>query len=91
MSDASLVSFLQSELLLLSNEIKKKYPEIKEVRVDGGEFVIFKFNFLLQSVENIFQLIRKIKDDPERPNAVEGTNQNNTFGIKFMLFSCLFA
>lgn len=30
-SDASLVSFLQSELLLLSNEIKKKYPEIKEV------------------------------------------------------------
>ncbi len=31
MSDASLVSYLQSELLLLSNEIKKKYPEIKEV------------------------------------------------------------
>ena len=31
MSDASLVNFLQSELLLLSNEIKKKYPEIKEV------------------------------------------------------------
>lgn len=35
MSDASLVSFLQSELLLLSNEIKKKYPEIKEVKIVG--------------------------------------------------------
>lgn len=33
MSDASLVNFLQSELLLLSNEIKKKYPEIKEVKI----------------------------------------------------------
>jgi hypothetical protein len=28
---ASLVSFLQSELLVLSNEIKRKHPPIKEV------------------------------------------------------------
>lgn len=32
-SDASLVSFLQSELLVLSSEIKKKHPNIKEVRL----------------------------------------------------------
>lgn len=49
MSDASFVNFLQSELLLLSNEIKKKYPEIKEVNPP----IVYLF-FIIGSLLRIF-------------------------------------
>ena len=66
----ALISFLQSELLILSNEVKKKHPAIKEVSKTAcfGQLL----TCALQSIENIFQLIRKLKDDRDRPNPIDG-------------------